>query len=97
MNQRSDGVGRRGKTAKVCTRLCCARALWDDPDSVRLLGVTRITADGSDLAIATFGYLRSAATLQRGLRSACCHWLLHPCSEPDGPMLAIREAMHEGR
>jgi hypothetical protein len=56
MNQSNDGVGPlAGKTAKVVLAFAAARALRDDPDPVRLLGVTRITADGSDLAIVTFG------------------------------------------
>ena len=54
MNQSNDAVGRRGKTARVCTSFASAR-LWDDPDPVRLLGVTRITADDPDLAIVSSG------------------------------------------
>ena len=49
MNQSNDGVGRRGKPQGFVLAFASAR-LWDDPDPVRLLGVTRITADGPDLA-----------------------------------------------
>jgi hypothetical protein len=56
MNQSNDGVGPlRVKPQRFVLAFAAARALWDDPDPVRLLGVTRITADGPDLAIVSPG------------------------------------------